>query len=156
MEENKKKELLVKFEQIRSRVNLNEQKIELQSLEARTYEPSFWQDHETAADVMRRINDIKKTSEDVEMIKLLIEDGSLDGAERMINDYEILLFLSGTYDKGNTIFSLHAGQGGTEAMDWTEMLFRMYTRYFDKKKWKWEEIDQIAGKEAESTLQLQQ
>ena len=60
----------------------------------------------------------------------------------------LLLFLSGPYDKGDAIFSIHAGQGGTEAMDWSEMLFRMYTRYFERKGWSFEEVNRVPGDEA--------
>ncbi len=148
MDETKREELQTKFEQIQAKVNPSELKSELQSLEARTYEQNFWEDHETAADVMKRINDMKKEIEDVEMMELLLSENELSEAEKLINDYEIQLFLSGKYDKGNAIFAIHAGQGGTEAMDWTSMLHRMYTRYFEKKGWKFEEIDRVPGEEA--------
>jgi peptide chain release factor 2 len=62
--------------------------------------------------------------------------------------YETLMFLSGEFDKNDAIFSIHAGQGGTEAMDWSQMLLRMYTRFFELKGWKWEEMDRVAGEEA--------
>ncbi|OGK56405.1 peptide chain release factor 2, partial [Candidatus Roizmanbacteria bacterium RIFCSPLOWO2_02_FULL_39_8] len=68
--------------------------------------------------------------------------------EKILDEYEVLLFLSGPYDSGDAIFAIHAGQGGTEAMDWTEMLYRMYTRYFEKKGYKTEIVDYVAGEEA--------
>ncbi|MBI3366618.1 peptide chain release factor 2 [Candidatus Roizmanbacteria bacterium] len=82
------------------------------------------------------------------MMEFLFEEGELAQAEKVINKYEILRFLSGPYDKGDVIFSIHAGQGGTEAMDWSEMLFRMYTRYFERKNWSFEEVDRVPGDEA--------
>jgi peptide chain release factor 2 len=78
----------------------------------------------------------------------LLASEELDEAKKMIDEYEIRLFLSGKYDKNNAIFSIHAGQGGTEAMDWTAMLYRMYTRFFEKKGFKFEEIDRVPGEEA--------
>src|SRR3990172_12843703 len=78
----------------------------------------------------------------------LLEKNQFKEAEKLIKKYEILLFLSGPYDQGDAIFSIHAGQGGTEAMDWTEMLFRMYTRYFEKKSWRFEEFERVPGDEA--------
>jgi len=81
-------------------------------------------------------------------MQLLFEEGEIEESEKLIKKYEILLFLSGLYDKGGAVFSIHAGQGGTEAMDWTGMLSRMYTRYFENKNWKYEEVDRIDGEEA--------
>jgi peptide chain release factor 2 len=136
------------FDKIRQKINPDGLKDEIQSLEARTYEQNFWENHEEAASVMKRINDMKKEREDCEMIELLLASEELDEAKKMIDEYEIRLFLSGKYDKNNAIFSIHAGQGGTEAMDWTAMLYRMYTRFFEKKGFKFEEIDRVPGEEA--------
>jgi peptide chain release factor 2 len=97
---------------------------------------------------MKKINSLKKEIEEVEMLQLLYDENEFIEAEKLINKYEILLFLSGQYDQGDAIFSIHAGQGGTEAMDWTEMLFRMYTRFFENKDWKFEEIERVPGEEA--------
>ena len=148
MDEELKQQLQQKFKEIQAKLNPSEKKVELQSLEARTYEQNFWNDHDAAGDVMKRINDIKKEIDDLEMMELLLDEGDLDEAKNIIDLLEIQLFLSNPYDKGDTIFSIHAGQGGTEAMDWTGMLFRMYTRYFEQKGWKWEEVDLVPGEEA--------
>ncbi|OGK23485.1 peptide chain release factor 2 [Candidatus Roizmanbacteria bacterium RIFCSPLOWO2_01_FULL_37_13] len=117
-------------------------------MEKQTYDSTFWQDSKKAAEIMKKINDLKKEIEDIEMMQLLFQEGELKEAEKLINKYEVLLFLSGPYDKGDAIFAIHAGQGGTEAMDWTEMLFRMYTRYFEKKAWRFEEFERVPGEEA--------
>jgi len=61
---------------------------------------------------------------------------------------DIYQFLNGPYDKNNAILSLHAGAGGTDACDWTEMLLRMYQRFAEKKKWRVFLIDQSRGSEA--------
>lgn len=61
---------------------------------------------------------------------------------------ETKIYFSGSHDINGAILSIHAGQGGTEAMDWSEMLFRMYTRFIEKKGWQYEEIDKTAGDEA--------
>ena len=143
-----KEEIKKKLESILAKANLPEKKIQLQELEKQTLDASFWQDHRKAADVMKKIGAFKKEIEDIEMMQLLVEENELSEAEKLIRKYEILLFLSGQYDKGDAIFSIHAGQGGTEAMDWSEMLFRMYTRYFGKKSWKFEELERVPGEEA--------
>jgi peptide chain release factor 2 len=61
---------------------------------------------------------------------------------------DLLKFLIGPYDKNNAILSLHAGAGGTDAQDWTEMLLRMYQRFAEKKKWRVFLIDESRGGEA--------
>lgn len=148
MDDEQKQEIQKKFKEIKAKINPSEKNIELQSLTARTYEQSFWNDHQEAGNIMKRINDIKKEIDDVEMMEMLLEEEEFEEAKKIINTYEIQLFLSGKHDKGDAIFAIHAGQGGTEAMDWTSMLFRMYTRYFEQKGWKWEEIDLVSGEEA--------
>ncbi|MDD2646611.1 MAG: peptide chain release factor 2 [Patescibacteria group bacterium] len=66
-------------------------------------------------------------------------------------------FLNGEYDKNSVVISFHAGVGGTDAQDWTEMLRRMYWRYAEKKKWKVYLLDESWGSEAglkSSTLEI--
>lgn len=142
-------ELKSKLANIELRMDIPGKKEELKKLETQTYDPNFWQqDHEITSEVMKRISDIKKDVDDVEMMQLLMAEEEYKEAEKLIKEYEILLFLSGKYDRNNAIFSIHAGQGGTEAMDWTSILLRMYTRYFEKRGWSYEEVDSVPGEEA--------
>lgn len=146
--DDRKKFLSEKLEQILNRSRIQDKQAELQILEKKTYDAVFWQDPQNSANVMRQINSLKKEIDDLEMMQLLVEENELDEAEKMINQYEVILFLSGQHDQSDAIFAIHAGQGGTEAMDWTSMLFRMYTRYFDLKGWSYEMIDEVQGEEA--------
>src|SRR3989344_16475 len=148
MEEVDKKELESRFKAILAKVNLPDKKSQLVTLEQKTYEPAFWKNAKEGAGIMKQINLLKKEIADLEILPLLIDEGEMKQAIQMLNHYEVFLFLSGPYDDGGAIFAIHAGQGGTEAMDWTEILYRMYTRYFKKKSWKYEEIDRISGEEA--------
>jgi len=141
-------QLKTKYQSILSKADLNNKKKELKTLEEQSYETSFWTDSKKAGEIMKKITDLKKEIEDLEMMELLLEENQLEEAKKLIEKYEILLFLSGPYDKGGVVFSIHAGQGGTEAMDWSSMLFRMYTRYFERKGWRFEEFDRVAGEEA--------
>ncbi len=65
--------------------------------------------------------------------------------EKQIDDFETELLLSGKYDNNNAILTLHAGEGGTEAQDWTEMLYRMYYRWAATKGFKVEILDCLDG-----------
>lgn len=143
-----KDELKKKLDSILLKANVGGKKSEIAEIEKQTYESTFWADSQKASETMKKINVLKKEVEDLEMMQLLFEENQLDEAAKLINRYEILLFLSGPYDKGDAIFSIHAGQGGTEAMDWSSMLFRMYTRFFEKKGWSHEEVNRVDGDEA--------
>lgn len=65
--------------------------------------------------------------------------------EKQIDDFETELLLSGKYDNNNAILTLHAGEGGTEAQDWTEMLYRMYYKWAAAKGFKVEVLDSLDG-----------
>jgi len=147
MEPNKE-EIGRKLQIILEKVALENKKNQLASLEKQTYAGEFWQNNKKASLILKQIASLKKEIDEIEMMQLLFEDNQLSEVEKLIRKYEVVLFLSGSFDKGNAIFSIHAGQGGTEAMDWTNMLFRMYSRFFEKKGWSYEEIDRVAGDEA--------
>ncbi len=147
MEEHEK-ELERRLRNILEKTNVGSKQQELTELEKQTYDQEFWKDSAKAAEVSKRIDFLKKEIEDLEMLRLYFEEKAFGDAEELIKKYETLLFLSGPFDKGNAIFAIHSGQGGTEAMDWAQILLRMYTRYFERKGWKYEEIDRVEGEEA--------
>lgn len=120
----------------------------LRELEADSMKAEFWQDHENAAKVMKRISSLQKKIEEAEMLQLLAEEGQYEDVEKELHRLEFALYLSGPYDQGDAILAIHAGQGGTEAMDWTSMLNRMYSRYTERKGWTLDEIDYTPGEEA--------
>lgn len=145
--EEEKKELEKKLQIILDTINLDAKKAELSQLEQKTYDASFWKDNKQATEVLKKITALKKEIDEVELMQILFEE-DFQEAKKLIKKYEILLFLSGPHDSGDTIFAIHAGQGGTEAMDWSQMLLRMYTRFFDRKGWRHEEVDRVVGDEA--------
>lgn len=130
------------------KINLVQKKKELTEFEQLTYDQSFWADHTRAASVMKKITGLKKEIDDVEMMQFLYDEGAFGDLLPLLNQYEILLFLSGPYDAGPAIVAIHAGQGGTEAMDWASILVRMYLRYSEQKGFITEEVNRVDGEEA--------
>ena len=78
-----------------------------------------------------------------EEFEKLYEDSTIE-----LEKQETLTYLSGKFDNNAVIFEIHAGAGGTESCDWAMMLSRMYTKYFDKKNYSYEVIDEQEGEEA--------
>jgi len=146
--DNEKEDLQRKLDNILAKMQLPAKKDEVTSLEKLTYDANFWGDQKKASETLKRISVLKKEIDDLEMMQLLMEDNDFANAAKLISQYEITLFLSGPYDKGDAVFSIHAGQGGTEAMDWSSMLFRMYTRFIERKGWSYEMVDRVDGEEA--------
>lgn len=110
-------------------------------------------------DKVERYNKLVAEYEDLKaLIDLAIEENEesllsevKDGFLKFTTDLsnmKLETLLSGQYDKNNTIISLHAGAGGTEAQDWAEMLLRMFTRWAERKGYKVSTLDYLAGDEA--------
>jgi peptide chain release factor 2 len=132
-------------------------------------DPSFWEDLENSQRVNKEIKYLKNKItryetlrsriEDVDiLIQLGIEEGDssvaeeaqieIDKLEKSVEALRLETLLSGPYDRNNAIISIHAGAGGTEAMDWASMLLRMYTRWSESKGYQVETLDLLSGEEA--------
>lgn len=120
----------------------------IREIEAESTHQDFWKDSQAAAKKMKRMAAIQKELEEGEMLELMVSEENETEVEKEVDRLEFALFLSGPYDRNDAIFAIHSGQGGTEAMDWTSMLYRMYTRYIERKGWDCEEIDFTPGDEA--------
>ena len=94
----------------------------------------------------RTFVDLIEEADDESLIPEL--EGMIKTAEDDIENMRIRALLRGKYDANNAIMSLHAGAGGTEACDWTQMLYRMYCRYCEKQGFKVTELDLENGDEA--------
>ena len=130
------------------KVDIAAKKKRVAQLESESMQADFWNDHKHAAETMKEMANLQKEIEEIELLQMWMEEGEFEEAEKLLQKVELLLYFSSPYDKSNALLAIHSGQGGTEAMDWTEMLFRMYTRYFEKRGWSYEIVDQTPGEEA--------
>ncbi len=141
----------------------------VEELEKETMEPDFWANQEKAQKVMKekksledRLNELDSLGNRLEDLKVMIEMAEeLDDADTadeartekaaLASDLENLklkTLLNEKYDQNNAIISVHAGSGGTEAMDWAEMILRMYLRWCEKRGFKAKIIDMNDDTEA--------
>lgn len=151
-----------KLEHLRQKLSIEEKRRDIEKLQIESQQPDFWSDAAHAQSVMQRIANLTQELDALKDVESSLSDARLalelemhDEAAQKIRDADGTLsqlehatFLSGPYDTNDAILGVHSGQGGTEAMDWAEMLQRMYQRYFDRKRWKWELTDLQHGDEA--------
>ena len=144
---------------------------ELSELENKTLEDNFWSDSKASGLILKQINSLKSKLDVYKKIKTEIEDliefndlimqeaeypdeeaieilKTTSKLEKQIEKLEINTLLSGKYDSNNAIITLHPGAGGTEAQDWAEMLYRMYTRWALDNGYEVKELDYLEGEEA--------
>jgi peptide chain release factor 2 len=133
---------------LRAKLNIEAKKDEISRIKEQMQDDSVWQDWEKGQKLAKELSDLQKEVEDFEMLELISEDNNPEEFEKALWEVEKKTYLSMPYDKSGAILSIHAGQGGTEAMDWTEMLYRMYTRFFDRKSWSHEVLSMTPGDEA--------
>lgn len=142
------KDLKKRINTLKQKLNLNQLHKEIKKIEAESAKPDFWKNHKRASAKMKKMAELQKEIKEVEALERLLAEGKEAELKKKLDKLETKTFLSGKYDRSNVIFSIHAGQGGVEAMDWAEMLERMYLKYFEKKNWKYEITDLTFGEEA--------
>ena len=141
-------ELKERIEKIKEKLNLENLRQQVKEIEVLSAQPEFWQDQQKATEEMKRLAFLQKQIEKIEELEILLAQGKITELENKLQELELTTFLGGKYDSLPAIFSIHAGQGGTEAMDWADMLKRMYMRFFEKRGWDYELIDETPGEEA--------
>jgi len=141
-------ELIERAKILLGKINKEAKQIRIREIEAQSTDPDFWKDTQRATSMMKEMASLQKELEDAEKLKQYIESNNTTGLESLLREMEIYFYLSGSYDRSNAILTIHAGQGGADAMDWAEMLKRMYTRFFERKGWSAEIVDETAGDEA--------
>jgi peptide chain release factor 2 len=147
------------------RLKIDELSNELTELRHESQQPSFWTDTDKAQAAMKRIaeietriqpwRDLQKAVDDLyELLGLNDESMAVELGQQLQEQtakFETLkgdLKFNGPYDDHSAVLSLSAGAGGTDAQDWTQMLFRMYIRFFEKNGWKVTTLDESSGEEA--------
>ncbi|HVF69425.1 MAG TPA: peptide chain release factor 2 [Xanthomonadales bacterium] len=137
-----------RVEKLVEKVDVESKRKIIRDLEVQSLKSDFWQDSQKAAGVMKELSDQQRKLEEIELLQIMVSENEVEEAEELLKKLEVLLYFGGVNDRANAIMGIHSGQGGVEAMDWAEMLFRMYTRFFEKKGWKYEILDQTPGEEA--------
>jgi len=138
-------------------------------LEYKMGEPSFWDDSDYAQKITMELNGVKDSVEKYKALQAKYEDmqllwemgmedkdesvygeitSTIKSIQQAIDQLELDVMLSEEYDANNAILTLHAGAGGTEAQDWTQMLLRMYGRWAERNGFSVETIDFLPGDEA--------
>jgi len=141
-------ELEKRLQELKKTLYIEEKREKITELKKRLNDESLWKNWEEGQKVSQDLASLQKDVEDYEMLELIAEEGNESEFEKEIKKLEFKTFLSGKHDENNALLSIHAGQGGTEAMDWTEMLLRMYKRYAEKNGWDSEMINSTPGEEA--------
>lgn len=150
-------------------LNIEHSKTELEELRNKAAEPGFWDNLENSQTVLQKTKSIENKIASLESLssqlddlialtELCIEDGDeasskeitegLDDFKRKLESEKLATLLTGEYDNSNAILTFHAGAGGTEAQDWAEMLYRMYTRWSESHGFKINLLDYLDGDEA--------
>lgn len=154
---------------LRAALKLDEVNAEIESLEKESEQDGFWSDIQRSQRVQQRLKQLKSKRDNYEKLQARHED-MLTMCEMAIEEEDESLLpeleaeyisftadlesarlstmLSGEYDSSNAILSFHAGAGGTEAQDWTEMLYRMYTHWAERHGYKYTILDYLDGEEA--------
>ncbi len=142
---------------------------ELAALRSEMERPDFWNDTQNAEKVTKKIKPLEHKIKTYEELDQGLEDGEtllmlareendeetekeaeqeILTLKKQIESFRLEALLSGRYDANNAILSIHAGAGGTEAQDWAQMLYRMYTRWAEKRGFGVKVLDYLDGEEA--------
>ena len=157
------------LEEVRDSLDLDYKKQRIEELSRESEAPDFWNDADTANKKMKQLKDLQTLVEDADQLStsyedmmMLIEMGNeeddrsvidtiredLDAFKEKLEEMRLSTLLTGEYDDSNAIVSLNAGAGGTESCDWCSMLYRMYTRWADRKGFTVDVMNFVDGDEA--------
>ncbi len=157
------------IDDLASALGIEKIKEEIEDLDGKAAAEGFWDDMESAQKILQRSSALKAKLADYEalvteyhdamtMVELANEEGDeslladcaadVDKVQSHMEAQRLATLLSGEYDAKNAILTFHAGAGGTEAQDWAEMLYRMYTHWAERHGFKYKILDYLDGDEA--------
>lgn len=164
MEQIKEKfdELLKRLEALSGKLDFEKIQQNILKLQSESMKTGFWDDRQKAEKIMQELAEDTKLVDQIDNLQKRIEaaqamlepelkeelESEIHKVTKELDRLELDTYLSGFYDKNNAILSVHAGQGGVEAMDWAEILERMYLRYAERHGWKADVVDITSGEEA--------
>ena len=149
-----------------SALRIDELRSTAEELDRQTLDPDFWGNQENSSKVLQKLKQTKDTIEAYEALSARLEDAITlaemaieENDEAYVEEVEnelaeisaeadkkrVEILLSGEYDKNNAIISFHPGAGGTEAQDWAQMLYRMITRWAERRGYKYKLLDWLDG-----------
>ncbi|MBR5478984.1 MAG: peptide chain release factor 2 [Clostridia bacterium] len=155
--------------ELREALNIDAALENIETLEAESAKDGFWDDLANSQKVLQQIKQLRNKVEKFETLSRDIEDTltlclmaieeeedslteevceNLNSVESTLEEMRLSTLLSGEYDGNNAIISFQAGAGGTEAQDWAEMLYRMYTRWAERHGYTYKILDYLDGEEA--------
>ncbi len=147
-----------RLEQVQAKLDPQVRTRQITELEAKSMQEGFWADPQSAQGEMKRLAALKQEEEEISKLGQEISDAfavaeALEEKDikkliKRLSDLEIKTFLNGPYDANAAILTVHAGQGGTEAMDWAAILLRMYLRFCERRGWETEVVEEAPGEEA--------
>jgi peptide chain release factor 2 len=163
------KELDAQIRELGVSLNLPGLLLQLEELEAKASEPEFWNDMENSQKVLQRTKSLRARVETFQKLQSECDDlltlaelgleekdesvlaeitPQMDAVKHQYEKMFLSTLLTGEYDQNNAIFTLHAGAGGTEAMDWVQMLYRMFVRWAEASGFETRVLDMLDGEEA--------
>ncbi len=163
------KELKKNIEELGESLNLDVLKSRIDDLNEKINASGFWDDPSAAKPILKELTSkkntydkymkLKKGFDDLfDLIDLAIAEDDESLADEILSEFSLLkpeyenqkieVLLSGEFDGNNAILSIHPGAGGTEAQDWAQMLYRMYCRFAERRKFKVKVLDYLDGDEA--------
>ena len=162
-------ELAPEVTELHDALAIERSRVRLEELEQKSASPEFYDDAAASGAVFAEMGELKDRLEQYAALQTMLEDAetllemcaedddpalaeeadaAVNSLDAKVEELRLVTLLNGEYDANNAILTFHAGAGGTEAQDWVEMLYRMYTRFAARHNWTVKVLDYLEGDEA--------